>query len=106
MRLDHSLLRPLPAVACLLLSTAACAPSRAALFDPVRDAIRARTHVTPEWRAGGARSAAAQARVGEVLAAPVTADGAAEIAILSNPELQAAFEDLTISGAVLVEGRV
>jgi outer membrane protein TolC len=82
-----------------------CAPSRSYMFDPVAGAVRERTGVTPEWRAGDGRSAAAQARVEELLAVPLTPDSAAQIAVLANPELQAAYAELGVSQGAVTDAR-
>ena len=79
----------------LSLALAACAPSRAELFDPVRTAVRERTGIEPTWRAG----ATVDKRVAELLAAPLTADSAARVALLNSAALQGAYEELAIAGA-------
>ncbi len=48
-------------------------------------------------------AAAAQARVRSLLAAPLTANGAVEVALLNNRTLQAAYNDLGVSEADMVE---
>ncbi|MBY0560066.1 MAG: TolC family protein [Hyphomicrobium sp.] len=50
-----------------------------------------------------ADAAAAKARVGSLLARPLTASGAVEIALLNNRALQAAYNDLGVSEADLVQ---
>jgi len=72
----------------------ACAPSRAALIDPVDTELRSRTGLA----LGGAD---ARARAAELLARPLDADAAARVALLSRPAVQAALEELGASGAEL-----
>ncbi len=79
----------------------ACIPSRDALFDPVHAAVLQRTGLAAEWRETWARPPKAQARVEELLAAPLTADSAALVAVLSSPRLQVAFAALSEAGASL-----
>ncbi len=78
---------------------AACAPSRATLFDPVRQAAYERTRIKPEWRPGSEASAAAARRVNELLGKPLTAESTATIAVLMSPDLQASYEQLNAQGA-------
>src|SRR5688572_19414281 len=90
----------------VLLSTAAgCAPSRSYLFDPVATSVKERTGVSPEWRTDWRRSAAADARVQELLGRPLTAESASMIAVLSNPGLQAAYAEIGIVGGGLATAR-
>jgi outer membrane protein, heavy metal efflux system len=83
------------------LPAGGCAPSRAQLFDPVGGAIHARVGASPVWERGARRSPAVERRIGEILAEPLTADSAAELAVLGSPVLQARFEELAIAGAAL-----
>lgn len=94
--------RAVPISVCLAL--AACAPSRRELFDPVASVVRDRTGVTPSWR-DGEPSAAVAARVKELLAAPLTADAAAELAILNDAALQAELVALGVAGGALAAAR-
>lgn len=50
-----------------------------------------------------ADAAAAQARVRSLLATPLTANGAVEVALLNNRALQAAYNDLGVSEADMIE---
>jgi len=90
----------------VLGALAACAPSRSYLFDPVAASVRERTGIRPEWRSGWRRSPAVDKRIGEVVASPLTADGAASIAVLNSSELQAAYEELGVAGGRLAAARL
>jgi cobalt-zinc-cadmium efflux system outer membrane protein len=91
----------LPLVLCLL---PACAPSRASLFDPVSAAVARRAGVEPRWT-DGAPPAAVEKRVQELLAAPLTAERAALVAVLASPALQAVYQDLAAAGAEVTSAR-
>jgi len=84
-------------VACVLVG--ACVPSRAELFGPVHEAAAKRFGVEVEWRERVQPSAAAEARVAELLAKPLTAESAVAIALLNSAELQAEYEQLGVAGA-------
>jgi cobalt-zinc-cadmium efflux system outer membrane protein len=84
----------------LLGATAACVPSRAALFDPVAEGVHGRIGVRPGWGDPGAEK-----RARELLAAPLTADSAALVAVLGNGELQEAYAELGVLGGELAEAR-
>ncbi|MCX7626977.1 MAG: TolC family protein [Methylophilaceae bacterium] len=56
-----------------------------------------------EWRRGAAEDAEAAAHVAAILAQPLTADGAVQVALLENRALQAEYEDLGIAQADLVQ---
>jgi outer membrane protein TolC len=72
-------------------------------FDAVANA--ARTHLAKdiEWPRTGDERAKVAARVEELLASPLGADDAVQIALLNNRMLQADFEELGISEADLVQ---
>ncbi len=79
----------------------ACVPSRAALFDPVRQATLERIGIEPEWRSDWRRPPEVERRVHALLAQPLTAETAALIAVLNSSELQARYADLGASGAAV-----
>ncbi len=93
------------AVLLAALTATACAPSRATIFDPVRAAVLQRTGVAPRWREDWRRPAAVDKQVAELLGAPLTADGAAAIAILHSEELQAVYAELAAAGAEVASAR-
>lgn len=80
-----------------------CVP-RDAGYQDVRSVVAERTGGDVRWHEIDGASASAKA-VRELLAAPLTADSAARIALLNNPEMQAAFEDLGVARAGLVARR-
>ncbi len=97
--------RTLAAVALLALaSLAGCANfSDDGGFATVADLTRNRTGQTPAYQRGAEPGRATKARVAELLQAPLTADGAVELALLNSPALQARFAELGIAEADLVQ---
>ena len=71
-------------------------------FGRVADLTRERTGQAPRWPRTPAEVQAVDARVADVLAQPLSADGAVEIALLNNPGLQAGFHTLGIAESDLV----
>lgn len=55
------------------------------------------------WKQGGPDDEAVESRIRDLLAGDLDADGAVQIALLNNPDLQAAYEDLGVSQADLVQ---
>ncbi len=92
----------LGAGAVLLLNGCATVPQRAG-FDDVRRAVADRSGVTVQWRGQSQADAAADAAVASLLARPLTADDAVQIALLNNLTLQATYSDLGIAQADLVQ---
>jgi cobalt-zinc-cadmium efflux system outer membrane protein len=72
-------------------------------FDDVRREVAARTGRQVEWDRGSADDHAVSARVSSMLAAGLTADGAVQVALLNNPNLQATYEGLGVAQAELVQ---
>ncbi|MDE2080333.1 MAG: TolC family protein [Burkholderiales bacterium] len=68
-------------------------------FDHVAALTRDRTGQPVVWQRSPADARAAQARVVELLAQPLSADSAVELALLNNAGLQARFADLGIAEA-------
>lgn len=71
-------------------------------FDEVRDEVQARAGVETRWRNGTAEDARADAAVSDLLARELTAEGAVQIALVNNHELQGVYEELDIAQADLV----
>ena len=71
-------------------------------FGAVEQTARERLGKEVKWARSEADREAVANRVGELLAAPLSADDAVQIALLNNRGLQAAFFDLGISEAELV----
>ena len=88
------------ALAAAALALAGCASfSNDGGFGTVRQLTRERTGQVPRYQRTTADADEAQARVAELLRLPLTADGAVEIALLNNRELQAGFAELGIAEA-------
>ena len=91
-------------MAVVALGVAGCAsvsPERG--FAEVQQAARERLGHEVRWARNDAERDAAAARVAELLARPLTADAAVQIALLNNRGLQAAFEQLGITEAEAVQ---
>jgi cobalt-zinc-cadmium efflux system outer membrane protein len=87
-----------------LLSIASCAhlDPRPAFAD-LANTIHLRTGKRVQWNRGTTEDAEAQAAVASLLARPLTADSAVQVALLNNHNLQATYEGLGIAQADLVE---
>lgn len=72
-------------------------------FGPVERMTLERTGQTPRLTRTAEDAQAVRARVSELLAAPLGAASAVELALLNNPGLQASFRDLGIAEADLVQ---
>jgi outer membrane protein TolC len=72
-------------------------------FDAVADAAHTRLAKDLEWPRTDDEQAKVRRRVDDLLAAPLGADDAVQIALLNNRMLQADFEELGISEADLVQ---
>jgi outer membrane protein TolC len=91
------------ASAVVLLALAGCASlSKDGGFDRVNALTKERTGQSAVWQRTDADHDAAQRRVSELLAQPLSADSVVEIALLNNRSLQASFADLGIAEADLV----
>ncbi len=71
-------------------------------FDAIQTATQARIQKDVVWTRDDASRSQAQARIDALLAKPLSADDAVQIALLNNPGLQAAFNTLGIAEADLV----
>jgi cobalt-zinc-cadmium efflux system outer membrane protein len=72
-------------------------------FENVRKTVADRSKVQPEWSLTLSETSAAEQAVAKILAEPLTANGAVQIAFLNNPTLQATFEEIGISQADLAQ---
>jgi len=72
-------------------------------FDPVAGAARTRLSKDLQWPRTTADRTSVAARVSDLLAHPLSADDAVQIALLNNRALRASFEELGISEADLVQ---
>ncbi len=108
MSLTREAARSRPRRAALLatafLALAGCAevPADAGLGD-VQQAVSDRLGKPIAWRRGTAEDRELSARVGALLANPLTADTAMEIALINSPQLQAAMEEIGLAQADLVQ---
>ena len=72
-------------------------------FGAVQSTVKERTGQDARWVRSQDDASAVRARTRELLAATLTADNAVQIALLSNPGLQATYADLGITEADLVQ---
>ena len=72
-------------------------------FDAVADATRAHLGKEVKWPRSAQTRAEVDAQVAGLLAHPLSVEDAVQIALLNNPMLQAAFQELGISEAELVQ---
>jgi outer membrane protein TolC len=77
--------------------------SRDGGFDAVADATRAHLGKEVKWPRSTHAQAEVDAQVAALLAHPLSVEDAVQIALLNNPMLQAAFQELGISEAELVQ---
>jgi cobalt-zinc-cadmium efflux system outer membrane protein len=87
-----------------LLAIAGCAhvdPNPA--FADLASTVHLRTGKRVQWNRGSAEDAEAQAAIASLLARPLSADSAVQVALLNNHNLQATYEELGIAQADLVE---
>ncbi|HEX7637974.1 MAG TPA: TolC family protein, partial [Burkholderiaceae bacterium] len=103
--MTHDLRRTAPALvpALALLALAGCAELPAdGGMDRVSALTQERTGHALVYQRDAADAEAARARVAELLRAPLSADGAVELALLDNRGLQASLGELGVSAAELV----
>ncbi|HXA35973.1 MAG TPA: TolC family protein [Steroidobacteraceae bacterium] len=92
------------AALCAALALAGCATfSNDGGFDPVAKESRALLNKEVRWPRTEAEKAKGDAQVAELLQQSILAEDAVQIALLNNRSLQAAFEELGISEADLVQ---
>ena len=72
-------------------------------FEDVRKTVADRSKAPPEWSRTPSEASAAEQAVAKLLAEPLTANGAVQVAFLNNPTLQATFEEIGISQADLAQ---
>jgi cobalt-zinc-cadmium efflux system outer membrane protein len=78
-------------------------PPREEYFSNVQKTVADRTGSVIHWRTDSAEDAEADRAVRELLAQPLTAEAAAQIALLNYRHLQATFEEIGIAQADLVQ---
>ena len=72
-------------------------------FGTVQRAVRERTGQEVSWQRSADEANSVRARVKELLAQPLTAESATQIALLNNPGLQANYAEMGIAEADLVQ---
>lgn len=87
--------------AALLVGCASVEPRKP--FAAVESALSQRLPQRVQWNRNTASDQAATAAVNELLARPLAVEGAVQIALLNNRNLQAAYENLGIAQADLVQ---
>lgn len=86
------------------LFLSACATVRpGAGFSDVERLVKERSGKEIRWNQGGSADTEAEASVDSLLASELTSDGAVQIAVLNNRDLQAVYEDLGIARADIVQ---
>ena len=86
-----------------VLPCAACAVPREAGFPDVQRTVEARLGERIHWDQGGEADAAVHARVREMLGREIAPAEAVQIALLGNRGLQAAYEELMVAQADVVQ---
>jgi cobalt-zinc-cadmium efflux system outer membrane protein len=84
-----------------LTGCASVSPQEA--FQPVQGDVAGLSGHKVEWNQGTAEDQKADAEVRHLLAVPLGANDAAQVALLNNPDLQATFEEIGISQADVVQ---
>jgi outer membrane protein TolC len=94
----------MPLVAAALALLAGCASTSPTVpYKDVSQAVDARSGQKIRWNQATDDDKEAEAAIDRLLGRPLTADAAVQIALLSNPSLQAKLEELAISQAELVQ---
>ena len=102
-RIESRLLRAIATITALLVLTGCSTFSGDHGFDAVRTAVKDRTGHEPRWSRTESQQDEALSVARKLLAAPITADAAVQIALLNNRGLQATYADLGIAEADLVQ---
>lgn len=87
----------------LLLAGCSSIPDKAAGFTGVDDALAQHLDQKVVWRSNSQQDAEADEKVEALLARPLDADAAVQIALLNNRNLQAEYEELGVAQADLVQ---
>jgi cobalt-zinc-cadmium efflux system outer membrane protein len=86
-----------------LMLTGCASTSAAPTFRDASQLVEARTGHRIVWNQGGADDEAVARRVHDLLVGDLSVDGAVQIALVNNKDLQANYEDLSIAQADLVQ---
>ena len=98
-------MKPRPIVASLwFIAFAGCAQTSSAPdFDEVRDVVTERSGFDVRWDQSTSADAQVAERIRAVLARPLSADDAVQVALLSNRRMHAAYERLGVAQADVVD---
>ena len=103
----HLLLKPLAGALGLLFLSGCATLSHDGGLDAVSGMVKQRTGQTVPLEGGASLSPAAAERVRTLLAQPLSAESAVQVALLNNPALKASLADVGVSEADLVQaGRI
>src|SRR6478609_6929231 len=91
------------AIAATAIFLCGCAVHPRAAFDPVARTLAERTGQRIHWVQGGDEDRRVADETRRLLAAELTADSAAQIALFNNPTLQATYERLGVAQADVVQ---
>lgn len=86
-----------------VVAGAGCAVPKDAGFADVRQSVAARLDRTVEWTRDTPEDTAVAAQIVALLDHQLTVDGAIQIALLNNQQLQAVYEDLGVAQAAVVQ---
>lgn len=86
-----------------LIGTACASTSADAGFDDVRNEVKTRLGKRVSWNSGGSPRGVAAQEVDRILARPLTAEDAVQVALLENRALQARYAELGVAQADLVQ---
>jgi outer membrane protein TolC len=96
-------MRRLASIAALVLLAGCATFSEDGGFGAVGEGVKARTGQQAVWVRSDKEADTVRARVKELLAQPLSAESAVQIALLNNPGLQAGYAELGIAEADLVQ---
>ena len=96
-------MRPVVAMSALALLAGCASLSRDGGFSSVEQAVEQRTGAQAKWVRTEDEANSVRARVKELLGKPLSAEDAVQIALLNNPGLQAAYAEVGIAEADLVQ---
>ena len=103
-RLAAAFLRAAPlAFAAATLTTACASTSAVPGFRDVKKTVRERTGYRLRWNQATEEDRDVEHAVRDLLARPLSVDGAVQVALLNSPSLQALYEDLSLAQADVVQ---
>ena len=95
------------AMALVVLATGCTTFSEDGGFTPVSEATKSKLDLEPMWVRNDSDRQKANSFIREILSTPLDAQGAAQVALLGNPALQAEYANLGMAEANLVQaGRI